>query len=570
MERFAMKLSYDHGVSDIPLLGETMGEVFDRIAKEFATHEALVSAHENLRLTYGELAAEVERAARALLALGLQKGERVGVWSTNRSEWTVMQFAAAKAGTILVNINPAYRLHELEYALTQSGTSCLVLGDGFRDADYTAMLHELIPETKHGHGESLHAPRFPNLRHLVHLGKVGHAPAHRRDAMLSWKEFLARAGEVAPERLGARQADQDFDDLVNIQYTSGTTGSPKGAALTHHNIVNNAWWTAHKMRFTHQDRLCIPVPFYHCFGMVLANLACVTHGATMVLPGPYFSPLATLETCARERCTALHGVPTMFVAELQHPRFKEFDLSSLRTGVMAGAPCPIEVMNRVIEEMHCREILIGYGQTEASPLTNMTDPDDPVELRVGTVGRTMPHQEQKVVDPATGRTLPRGQQGELCFRGHHVMPGYYNNAEATRAAIDAQGWLHSGDLGVMDEAGYVRITGRLKDMIIRGGENIYPREIEEFLFTHPKIAEAYVFGVPDTFYGEQVMVWIRPREGVALSEDEIRAFCQGRIATFKIPKYMKFVTEFPTTVTGKVQKFRMREIATRELGLEGP
>ncbi|MBI3829221.1 MAG: AMP-binding protein [Planctomycetes bacterium] len=560
-------LSYASGVSDEPLLGETIGDCFDRISAEFDGHEALVSVHENKRYTYAELHAETVRVARGLMALGVNKGDRVGIWSTNRSEWTVVQFATAKIGAILVNINPAYRLHELEFVLKQSECCELILGDGFKDADYAKMCHELLPELSAG-SHPLRNPNFPHLRHLVHLGKVRESPTPHRDGFLTYPELLGRAGEISHDQLRERQTSLDFDEVINIQYTSGTTGFPKGASLTHHNILNNGFWVGKKMRFTHRDRLCIPVPFYHCFGMVMANLACVAHGATMVLPSPFFSPLAVLEACARERCTALHGVPTMFIAELQHPQFAQFDLSSLRTGVMAGAPCPVEIMNRVIREMHCREILIGYGQTEASPITNMTEADDPLEVRVGSVGRVMPHQEQKIVEPASGATIPRGRQGEICFRGHNVMPGYYNNPEATRTSIDAQGWLHSGDLAVMDEQGYVRITGRLKDMIIRGGENIYPREVEEFLFTHAKIAEAYVFGIPDPFYGEQVTAWIKLKAGEQMNPDDVRAYCKGQIADFKIPHHIKFVSEFPTTVTGKIQKFRMREIAVQELGLQ--
>jgi fatty-acyl-CoA synthase len=562
-----------------PLLSETIGEHFDRVADEFADHEALVSVHENKRFTYSQLRDEVNRAARALMALGVNKGDRVGCWATNRSEWTITQFATAKMGAILVNINPAYRLHELAYTLKQSECGYLLIGDGFRDANYAQMCHELIPELRGGDAPAepsgsagVSPSQFPHLRRVISFGKIGtpHVgnglrAVPRDDGIMTWAELLSLAERTTFDQLRERQSELDVDDVINIQYTSGTTGFPKGAALTHHNILNNGFWAGEIMRFTHRDRLCIPVPFYHCFGMVLGNLACVTHGATMVLPASYFSPLATLQACAMERCTALHGVPTMFIAELQHPQFAEFDLSSLRTGVMAGATCPIEVMNRVISEMHCKEILIGYGQTEASPLTNMTLPDDPIDLRVSTVGRVLPHQELKVIDPATGKTLPRGQQGEVCFRGHHVMRGYYNNPDATRAAIDERGWLHSGDLGVMDAHGYVRITGRLKDMIIRGGENVYPREIEEFLFTHPAIAEAYVFGVPDAHYGEEVTAWVKRRDGATLTADELRAFCKGQIADFKIPKRVKFVTEFPTTVTGKIQKFRMREMAVEEM-----
>jgi fatty-acyl-CoA synthase len=387
---------------------------------------------------------------------------------------------------------------------------------------------------------------------------------------LTWNDLLSLSEKVSPTQLAERQASLDFDDVINIQYTSGTTGFPKGAMLTHHNILNNAFFIGERMRFTPRDRLCIPVPFYHCFGMVLGNLVCVTHGATMVLPAPHFSPFHTLQSVQDERCTALHGVPTMFIAELDHPDFKKFNLSSLRTGIMAGAPCPVEVMKRVMSEMHCREITIVCGQTEASPACNMTEVNDPLEVRVGTVGKVMPHQEQKIIDPATGKTLPRGEHGEICYRGHHIMRGYYNNPQATRDAIDAAGWLHSGDMAVMDEAGYVQITGRIKDMICRGGEKIFPREVEEFLFTNPKIAEAYVIGVPDNYYGEQVMVWAKLKPGQTMTADELQNFCHGKIMDYKIPHHVKFVDDFPKTVTGKIQKYKMREISAAELGLAQP
>jgi len=423
------------------------------------------------------------------------------------------------------------------------------------------MLRQLIPEIASSRGRALQTPRFPHLRGLISLGE------RQLEGFLRWRDLLGEAERVAAEALAERQASLNFDDVINLQYTSGTTGFPKGAMLTHHNLLNNAFWIGERLSFTHRDRLCIPVPFYHCFGMVVGNLTCVARGATMVLPAPHFSPLPTLQAIAQERCTAVHGVPTMFIAELDHPQFREFDLTSLRTGVMAGAPCPIEIMKRVMAEMHCEQITIGCGMTEASPICNMTEADDPIDVRVSTVGQVMPHQEQKVIDPTTGRILPRGAQGELCYRGYHVMRGYYNNPQATRDAIDASGWLHSGDLAVMDEAGYVRITGRIKDMICRGGEKIFPREVEEFLFRHPKIAEAYVIGVPDDYYGEQVVAWIKLKDGAEVTAAQIQEFCKGQIMNYKIPRYVKFVTEFPTTVTGKVQKFRMREISAEELGV---
>jgi fatty-acyl-CoA synthase len=539
-----MRWSYTHGVSSKPLIGETIGDFLDTIAAKFGGNEALVSVFEDHRLTYAQFLDEVNCCARALMALGVEKGDRVGIWSTNCAKWVIVQFATAKIGAVLVNINPAYRLHELEFALRQSECQWLIIGEGFRDADYAAMVADV-------------EATLPALHSVVSLvPKAG---------LLAWDDFLRGAEEIEAAAFAERQASLDFDDVINIQYTSGTTGFPKGAMLTHHNILNNGFWIGERMRLTDRDRLCIPVPFYHCFGMVLGNLACVTHGATMVLPAPHFSPIHTLEAVARERCTALHGVPTMFIGELGHPQFHEFDLGSLRTGIMAGAPCPIEVMKRVMREMHMAEITIACGMTETSPVCNMTEVHDPIELRVSTVGKVMPHQEQKIIDLEDQRILPPGGQGELCYRGYHIMCGYYNNPEGTQQTIDAAGWLHSGDIAMMDEQGYVRITGRLKDMICRGGEKIFPREVEEFLFTHPKIAEAYVIGVPDAYYGEQVMAWVKLNEGEAMTVGELQAFCHGRIMDDKIPYYVKFVTEFPTTVTGKIQKYRMRETSAREL-----
>jgi fatty-acyl-CoA synthase len=539
-----MGWSYTHGVSSKPLIGQTIGDFLDAIAAKFGGNEALVSVFENLRLTYAQFLDEVNRCARALMALGVEKGDRVGIWSTNCAKWVIVQFATAKIGAVLVNINPAYRLHELEFALRQSECQWLIIGEGFKDADYAAMVADA-------------EATLPALRRVVSL-----VP---KAELLAWDEFLRGVEEIGADEFAERQTSLDFDDVINIQYTSGTTGFPKGAMLTHHNILNNGFWIGERMHLTERDRLCIPVPFYHCFGMVLGNLACVTHGATMVLPAPHFSPIHTLEAVARERCTALHGVPTMFIGQLGHSRFSEFDLRSLRTGIMAGAPCPIEVMKRVMREMHMAEITIACGMTETSPVCNMTEVDDPIELRVSTVGKVMPHQEQKIIDLENQRLLPCGTQGELCYRGYHIMRGYYNNPEGTQQTIDAAGWLHSGDIAVMDEQGYVRITGRLKDMICRGGEKIFPREVEEFLFTHPKIAEAYVIGVPDAYYGEEVMAWVKLKEGEAMTVEELQAFCHGQIMDDKIPHYVKFVTEFPTTVTGKIQKYRMREASAREL-----
>ncbi len=541
-----MAPSYSHGVSTKPLIGKTIGAMLDDVAGEFCANEALVSVFENRRLTYAQLRGEADRCSRALMAIGVGKGDRIGLWSTNCAAWVIVQFATAKAGAVLVNINPAYRASELEYTLNQSEATCLIIGEGFKDTCYADMLAKL-------------RSRLPHLRKVISLvPKTG---------LTEWDGFLAGAECVEPDALADREASLDCDDVINVQYTSGTTGFPKGAMLTHHNILNNGFWVGERMRLTRLDRLCIPVPFYHCFGMVLANLACVTHGATMVLPAPHFSPIHTLEAVARERCTALHGVPTMFIAELDHPRFREFDLSTLRTGIMAGAPCPIEVMKRVMSEMHMAEITIACGMTETSPVCNMTEVDDPIEVRTGTVGKVMPHQEQKIIDPETGRILPRGEPGELCYRGYQVMRGYLNNPDGTRQTIDEAGWLHGGDLAVMDEHGYVRMTGRLKDMICRGGEKIFPREVEEFLFAHPKIAEAYVVGVPDAYYGEQVVAWVKAKDGQTLTAEEVTAFCRGQIMDYKIPTHVKFVSEFPTTVTGKIQKYKMREESARELGL---
>jgi fatty-acyl-CoA synthase len=559
-------LSYAHGTSTTPLVSRTIGDLLDDVAREYAANEALVSVFEDRRWAYGQFHEQVNLLARGLMALGVRKGDRVGIWSTNCAAWVFTQFATAKIGAILVNINPAYRLHELEFALRQSECNYLLIGAGFKDVDYVRSMLELVPEISGGDAaRDLRSSRLPQLRRVILLENC------RGDAgMLSWGALLATADRTSSDALADRQASLDFDDVINIQYTSGTTGTPKGAMLSHRSILNNGYWVGERMRLTHRDRLCIPVPFYHCFGMVMGNLACVTHGATMVLPAPHFSPLQTLEAVVKERCTALHGVPTMFVAELDHPRFNEFDLSPLRTGIMAGAPCPIQVMTRVIDQMHCRDITIACGMTETSPVCNMTEVDDPIELRVGSVGRVMPHQEQKIIDPVTGRMLPRGQQGELCYRGYQLMRGYYNNPEATRQTIDAAGWLHGGDLAVMDDRGYVRITGRLKDMICRGGEKIFPREVEEFLFTHPDITEAYVIGIPDEYYGEEVMAWIKLKEGRRLTEQEVKDFCKARIMEYKVPKRIKFVTEFPQTVTGKIQKFKMREASIQELGLQTP
>jgi fatty-acyl-CoA synthase len=534
-------LSYAHGASDLPLLGDTIGERLRATVERFGDREALVVLDQGHRATYAELWEVSGQAARGLLARGVDKGDRVGIWAPNRHEWVATQYATARIGAILVNVNPAYRRSELEYALARSGISVLLLARGFRDADYVEMLDDV-------------RGRCPALREAIVLED-------------GWEALLSDGEGVPADELAVREAELQFDDAINIQYTSGTTGFPKGATLSHHNILNNGHFIAGMLRYTEADRVCVPVPFYHCFGMVIGNLACMSRGACVVVPGESFDPLAVLEAVAEERCTSLYGVPTMFVAELEQPRFAEFDLSSLRTGVMAGSPCPIETMKKVRMLMHMEEVTICCGMTETSPVSTQTSVEDPVEKRVTTVGRVHPHLELKVVDPATGGIVPRGVPGEQCTRGYSVMLGYWDDDEATRAAIDRAGWMHTGDLAVMDEEGYLSIVGRIKDVIIRGGENVYPREVEEFLLTVPDVVEAYVVGVPSARYGEEVMAWVKLREGSVVGEEELDAACRGSIATFKIPRYWKFVDEFPMTVTGKIQKYRLREAAIEELGL---
>lgn len=560
-----MKQSYCHRGGDTPLLGATIPEHFAGVAAARAQNEAVVSLPQQRRLTYGQLAQEIDRLARGLLGLGYVKGDRIGIWATNNVEWLLLQMASARIGAVLVNINPAYRVHELEYSLKRSEVQGLFLIPAFRSSDYVGMLCELVAELKLGTPD-LRSAALPQLRRVVLYDPAQPEQTSRPfPGFTLWQEVLAAGEGISAQQLETATAALDRDDPINIQYTSGTTGFPKAVVLTHHNILNNAFFAARAMHFTAADRLAVPVPFYHCFGMVLANLLCLAVGACEVIACEHFDAEAVLQAVHQERCTAIHGVPTMFIAELEHPRFKEFDLSSLRTGIMAGAPCPPALMKRVIEEMHCAEILIGYGETEASPLTHLTSRDDSLQRRTETVGTNLPHQEVKVADVESGHTVPPGTVGELCFRGHHVMRGYYGDEGATHKAIDSAGWLHSGDLGTMDEAGYVRITGRLKDMIIRGGEKIFPAEIEEFLFSHPKVAQVAVFGVPDPFYGEEVMAWIQLRAGQSATEEEFKAFCHGQIAHFKVPRYIWFVAEFPTTVTGKLQKFRMQEIAREHM-----
>ena len=535
------RLSYVHGASNVPLLGEPIFENLRRTSQRFGDREALVVAHQDRRMTYRELVDECETVARGLMARAVRKGDRVGIWSPNRYEWVVLQYATAAMGAILVNINPAYRTSELEYALNQSGVSFMILAAHFRQADYAAMLAEV-------------KGRCPELREALVLED-------------GWEALKRDGARTSMDQLHEVEATLQFDDPINIQYTSGTTGFPKGATLTHHNILNNGFFIGETLKYSPEDRVCIPVPFYHCFGMVLGNLACTTHGATMVIPGEAYDPVAVMETVQRERCTSLYGVPTMFIGELEHPRFKEFDFSSLRTGIMAGSPCPVEVMKKVQTVMHIPEMTICYGMTETSPVSTQCDTDDPLEKRVSTVGRVHPHVEIKIVDPATGAVVPRGTAGELCSRGYIVMRGYWNNEEATRQAIDPARWMHTGDLATMDEDSYVNIVGRIKDMIIRGGENIYPREIEEFLYGHADIADVQVIGVPSEKYGEEVMACVKRREGASSSGDDLAAWCKGRIATYKIPRHWKFVDSFPMTISGKVMKFKMREAAVEELGL---
>ena len=534
--------SHVRGATDAPLSTETIGAMLRRVVERFGAREALVVRAQGYRATYRELWDATTALAKALMARGIDAGDRVGIWSPNRHEWVVTQHATARIGAILVNVNPAYKSRELEYALNQSGIRLLLLARGFRKTDYRALLDEV-------------RGRCPHLEQVVVIDD-------------DWDALLAEAAAVDDAALAQREAGLDCHDPINIQYTSGTTGAPKGATLSHHNILNNGHLCGEILAYTEADRVCIPVPFYHCFGMVMGNLACASHGACVVVPGEAFDARLTLETVGAERCTSLYGVPTMFIAQLNHPDFERTDVSSLRTGIMAGAPCPAEVMKQVHDRMNIREITICYGMTETSPVSTQTRRGDSFERRVSTVGRVHPHVEIQVVDPETGRVVERGTSGELCTRGYSVMLGYWNNEEATAAAIDAERWMHTRDLAVMDDDGYLRIVGRLTDMIIRGGENIYPREIEEFLYTHPEIEDAQVIGVPSRLYGEEVMAWVKLKAGADVDDAALAAFCRGRIATTKIPRFWKRVDTFPMTVTGKVQKFRMRELAVAELGLD--
>ena len=547
------------GADNPPLLEQTIGQALSRAAVDYADHEALVSVHQAIRLTYAELDRQAESVAAGLLSLGLQPGDRVGIWAPNCAEWTIVQFATAKAGLILVNINPAYRLFELEFALTKVGCRALILAEAFKSSRYFDMLVKLAPELEQSEPGRLQSGKLPELQMVIGLAE--RVPP----GFIRYDSLEKRATPADTARIREFASSLNPFDPINIQYTSGTTGLPKGATLTHHNILNNAFFVAEAIGLGPSDRVAVPVPLYHCFGMVMGNLACLTHGATMVYPSPVFDPAATLAAIEEEGCTALYGVPTMFVGQLDLPNFAEYDLTTLRTGIMAGAPCPVEVMKRVIDDMHMAEVTIAYGMTETSPVSFQSSVDDPFERRVTTIGRVHPHVEVKVVDEE-GKTVPRGEIGELCTRGYSVMHGYWNDEEKSRECL-VDGWMFTGDLATIDEEGYGNIVGRIKDMVIRGGENLFPREIEEFLYTHDDIAAVEVFGVPDTRFGEELCAWIRLHEGASMTEDDVRAYCKDRIAHFKVPRYIRFVDEFPLTVTGKVQKFVMRDAMIEELGL---
>jgi fatty-acyl-CoA synthase len=537
--------SYSHGASTVPLLGETIGASLRRVAAAHPGAEAVVDVPTGQRYSYARFDDATDTLARGLIGAGLAAGDRVGIWAPNCADWVLLQYATAKAGVILVNINPAYRSHEVGYALRQSGVRVLVSAESFRTSDYRAMVDEVRPD-------------LPDLEDVIYLG------SGEWDALL--RGTGAGPGEADP--LAAREASLSFDDPINIQYTSGTTGFPKGATLSHHNILNNGFFIGEGCRYSQQDRVCVPVPFYHCFGMVLGNLACTTHAAAIVIPAPGFDPVLTLGAVQAERCTSLYGVPTMFIAELGLPDFADFDLSTLRTGIMAGSPCPVEVMKRVVSEMNMTEVTICYGMTETSPVSTQTTADDDMERRVSTVGKVHPHVEIKIIDPETGIVQPRGVPGELCTRGYSVMLGYWNQPDKTAEAIDQGRWMHTGDMAVMDHAGYLNIVGRIKDMVIRGGENIYPREVEEFLYSHPAIEDIQVIGVPDARYGEELCAWIKLKPDAELTAEQVQEYCRGKIAHYKIPRYVRFTSDFPMTVTGKVQKFKMRETSVAELGLQ--
>jgi fatty-acyl-CoA synthase len=550
----------------------TIGDLLDRQAERFGDNDALVHVDWGVRYSYEAFRAECDQVARGLLALGINKGDHVCLWATNYPEWVVAQFATAKIGAVMVTVNPAYRTHELEYVLKQSDASAIILIGNFRSSDYVGMLNEVVPELVTSAPGQLRSDKLPHLRNVIFIPPYAAASEDiSRECppgMWPWDDVRERGEEISASALAQRQATCHPDDVINIQYTSGTTGNPKGVMLSHHNIISNMVYTGQGLHLTEQDRLCIPVPLYHCFGCCAGSLLCSINGATMVFPSEYFDPLKTLQAVEKERCTVIHGVPTMFIAELGHPEFEKFDLSTLRTGIMAGSPCPIEVMRQVIDRMGVSEITIGYGQTEAAPIITLTRSDDTIEKRVTTVGPVIPEVEVKIIDPETGQEVASGEQGELYSRSLMNMKGYYKMPEATAAAIDPEGWLHTGDLATVDEEGYYKITGRLKDMIIRGGENVYPREIEEFLYTNPKVSDVQVIGVPDQRVGEEVMAWLMLKPGETATEEEVREFCRGKIAHYKVPRYVKFVSEFPMTVTGKIQKFVMRDMAIEELQLQ--
>ena len=552
-------MSISSGPTDQVLMQETIGKCFRTTAAAYPDHVGLVVRHQSVRWTYSEYLRHVDELATGLIALGIQPGDRVGIWAPNCYEWCLTQFATASIGAIMVCINPAYRVYELEYALNKVQCRALITAERFKTSDYLGMLRALAPEIDTCEPGALRSEKLPHLEIIVRMGE------ETSPGMYNFGQVCEQGKQADYDRLVELGQSLDPDSPINIQFTSGTTGNPKGATLTHTNILNNGKLVGDGMKLTENDRLCIPVPLYHCFGMVMGNLACITHGSAAVFPGDAFEPATTLATVAEERCTGLHGVPTMFIAELDDPSFKDHDLSSLRTGIMAGASCPVEVMRKVLDRMHMSDVLIAYGQTETSPVNHMTATDDPIEKRVGTVGRTAPHVEVKIADES-GSPLPVGERGEICVRGYSVMVGYWDDEQRTEETIDADGWLHSGDIGIMDAEGYVQVVGRIKDMIIRGGENVYPREVEEFLYTHPAILEAQVFGIPHEKYGEEVCAWVQLQEGAELTEDELRNFCRERITHFKIPSQIRFVTEFPMTVTGKIQKFLMRDETAAALG----
>ena len=558
----SIKVSYASGTSDKPLLGMTIGEAFDRTVSLHADREAIISIHQNMRLTYRQLSEQVNRAAKALMALGLQKGDRIGIWSPNNLEWLITQYASAKIGSVLVTINPAYRSHELDYVLKQSGCRALVIQNQFKTSDYEGMVRELCPQLNRCLPGQLEHSEFKSLSSVISM------TSSSVTGIFDWQAMLALASSTSDDELQLRAQQLDMDEAINIQYTSGTTGFPKGATLSHHNILNNGYFTAGTMNFTEVDKLVVPVPLYHCFGMVMANLGCLTHGACLVYPSEGFEPEAVLQAVQQEQATALYGVPTMFIAELALDNFTDYDLSSLRTGVMAGAPCPVETMKQVNELMHMTEVEIAYGMTETSPVSFQTRVDAPLAKRVSTVGTVHPHVEVKIINAETGKTCPVNEMGELCTRGYSVMIGYWENDAATASAIDNAGWMHTGDIAIMDNEGYVNIVGRIKDMIVRGGENVYPREIEEYLMNHDSIEDVQVTGVPDPKFGEEIIAWVSLKSGAKMNEDDIKAFCKGKIAHYKVPRYIKFTDEFPMTVTGKIQKYKMRQVSIAELGLE--